>query len=277
MTNILHILNGDSTAEIFDKTSIVGDIVVWREMLCEGVVKSEIGSDDFWKSRYDFFESEFGIGKLEYFDQTIKELVKLEELSTYREVVLWFEYDLFCQVNLIAACSYLIKSFRKDINYYLVCTGKEKGKDQLQTLSNYGPNEYKILYKNKVKLTKNDLLFAEYCWNLYIENDLIKLKNNDFSKNSKFEYLPMAIDQHILRFPNKNGLNQIENKILELINSGLTSKNKIVRQLLIWQQKETVYGFGDMQYFMTLKNLKKFYTDHNNVILLNNKGKQLVK
>jgi len=277
MTNILHILNGDSTAEIFDKTSIVGDIVVWREMLCEGVVKSEIGSDDFWKSRYDFFESEFGIGKLEYFDQTIKELVKLEELSTYREVVLWFEYDLFCQVNLIAACSYLIKSFRKDINYYLVCTGKEKGKDQLQTLSNYGPNEYKILYKNKVKLTKNDLLFAEYCWNLYIENDLIKLKNNDFSKNSKFEYLPMAIDQHILRFPNINGLNQIENKILELINSGLTSKNKIVRQLLIWQQKETVYGFGDMQYFMTLKNLKKFYTDHNNVILLNNKGKQLVK
>jgi len=277
MTNILHILNGDSTAEIFDKTSIVGDIVVWREMLCEGVVKSEIGSDDFWKSRYDFFESEFGIGKLEYFDQTIKELVKLEELSTYREVVLWFEYDLFCQVNLIAACSYLIKSFRKDINYYLVCTGKEKGKDQLQTLSNYGPNEYEILYKNKVKLTKNDLLFAEYCWNLYIENDLIKLKNNDFSKNSKFEYLPMAIDQHILRFPNKNGLNQIENKILELINSGLTSKNKIVRQLLIWQQKETVYGFGDMQYFMTLKNLKKFYTDHNNVILLNNKGKQLVK
>jgi len=277
MTNILHILNGDSTAEIFDKTSIVGDIVVWREMLCEGVVKSEIGSDDFWKSRYDFFESEFGIGKLEYFDQTIKELVKLEELSTYREVVLWFEYDLFCQVNLIAACSYLIKSFRKDINYYLVCTGKEKGKDQLQTLSDYGPNEYKILYKNKVKLTKNDLLFAEYCWNLYIENDLIKLKNNDFSKNSKFEYLPMAIDQHILRFPNINGLNQIENKILELINSGLTSKNKIVRQLLIWQQKETVYGFGDMQYFMTLKNLKKFYTDHNNVILLNNKGKQLVK
>ena len=277
MTNILHILNGDNTAEIFNKTSIAGDIIVWREMLCEGVVKSEVGSDDFWKSRYNFYESEFGIGKLEYFDKTIKELVKLEELSTYREVVLWFEYDLFCQVNLIAACSYLIKSFRKDINYYLVCTGKEKGKDQLQTLSNYGPNEYEVLYKNKVKLTKNDLLFAEYCWNLYMENDLIKLKNNDFSKNLKFEYLPMTIDQHILRFPNKNGLNQIENKILELINSGLTSKNKIVRQLLIWQQTETVYGFGDMQYFMTLKNLKKFYTDNNDVILLNNKGKQLVK
>ena len=118
MSKTLHILNGDSTVEIFDKTTILGDIVVWREMLCEGVIQNEIGSDAFWKSRYDFFESEFNVNKLEYFDKTIKELIKLEELSNYKEVVLWFEYDLFCQINLIAACSYLLKSFRKDI-YYL--------------------------------------------------------------------------------------------------------------------------------------------------------------
>lgn len=276
MSKTLHILNGDSTVEIFDKTTILGDIVVWREMLCEGVIQNEIGSDAFWKSRYDFFESEFNVNKLEYFDKTIKELIKLEELSNYKEVVLWFEYDLFCQINLIAACSYLLKSFRKDIYYYLVCTGKEKGKDQLQTLSNYSPDEYRILYKNKVKITKNDLLFADGRWNLYIENDLKRLKSYDFSKNSKFKYLQMAIDQHLKRLPNENGLNQIEIKILELINSGLTDKNKIVGQLLIWQQKETVYGFGDMQYFMTLKNLKTFYTDDNDVILLNKKGKELI-
>ncbi len=276
MSRSLHILNGDSTVNTFTKTEISGDIIVWREMLCEGAITDEIGSDVFWKSRYDFFENELEVGKLDYFDKTIKELVKLEELSNYKEVVLWFEYDLFCQVNLIAACSYLVKSFRKDINYFLICTGKEKGKDQLQTLSDYSPDEYKTLYKNKVKLTKNNLLFAEDCWNLYVENNLEKLKRYDFSKSSKFEYLQMAIDQHIQRFPNKNGLNQIEIKILELINSGLTDKNKIVRQLLIWQQKETVYGFGDMQYFRTLKKLKIFYTDDNDVILLNKKGKELI-
>ena len=276
MSRSLHILNGDSTVNTFTKTEISGDIIVWREMLCEGAITDEIGSDVFWKSRYDFFENELEVGKLDYFDKTIKELVKLEELSNYKEVVLWFEYDLFCQVNLIAACSYLVKSFRKDINYFLICTGKEKGKDQLQTLSDYSPDEYKTLYKNKVKLTKYNLLIAEECWNLYVENNLEKLKRYDFSKSSKFEYLQMAIDQHIQRFPNKNGLNQIEIKILELINSGLTDKNKIVRQLLIWQQKETVYGFGDMQYFRTLKKLKIFYTDDNDVILLNKKGKELI-
>jgi len=277
MTKTLHILNGDSTAAIFSKSSILGDVIVWREMLCEGSIHHEIGNDDFWKSRYAFFEKELGIQKLEYYDKTIKEIVKLDDLSNYNEVVLWFEYDLFCQVNLLAICTYLLKSFRKDINYHLVCTGKEKGKEQLQSLSDYNANDYKFLFENKLKLTKNNLLFAETCWNLYIENDFEKLKNFDFNKVSKLAYLQLAIDQHLQRFSKQNGLNQIENKILLLINSGLTDKKQIVKQLLVWQKNETVYGFGDMQYFMILKKLKTYYTDENDVILLNSKGKGLMQ
>lgn len=277
MTKTLHILNGDSTAEIFSKSSILGDIIVWREMLCEGSIQDEIGSDDFWKSRYTFFENEFDIKKLEYYDKTIKEIVKLDDLSNYNEVVLWFEYDLFCQVNLLALCTYLLKSFRKDINYYLVCTGKEKGKNQLQSLSDYNSKDYKFLFENKLKLTKNNLLFAETCWNLYVENDFEKLKNFDFNKSSKFAYLQLAINQHLQRFSKQNGLNQIENKILEIINSGLTDKNQIVKQLLLWQHKETIYGFGDLQYFRLLKKLKPYYTNENDVILLNIKGIGLIQ
>jgi len=276
MSKALHILNGDSTFEVISKSSIHGDIMVWREMLCEGSIKDEIGSDKFWKSRYTFFEKEFGVQKLEYFDKTIKEIIKLDDLSNYNEVVLWFEYDLFCQINLIATCTYLLNSFRKDINYFLICTGKEKGKEKLQTLSDYNSKDYTFLFENKLKLTKHNLLFAEICWNLYLENDLEKLKSFDFNSNSKFAYLQLAINQHLERFPKQNGLNQIENKILTLINSGLTDKIKIVKQLLIWQKNETVYGFGDLQYFRLLKNLKKYYTNKNDVILLNNKGKSLI-
>lgn len=277
MTKSLHILNGDSTAKIFAKSSISGNVLVWREMLCEGIIQNEIGSDEFWKSRYAFFENEFDVKKLEYFDKTIKEIIKLDDLSNYNEIVLWFEYDLFCQVNLLAACTYLLRSFRKDINYYLVCTGKEKGKAQLQSLSNYSSKAFKPLYENKLKITKNNLLFAETCWNLYTENDKEKLKTFNFNKSPKFTYLQQAINQHLKRLPNKNGLNQIENKILKIINSGLTDKNQIVKKLLVWQQKETVYGFGDTQYFWFLKKLKTYYTNKNDVILLNKKGKELVK
>ncbi len=276
MTKTLHILNGDSTLEKFTKSNLEGDTLIWREMLCEGKISYEIGTDAFWKSRYDFFESNFKVSKLDYYDKTISEIIKLDDLSNYSEIILWFEYDLFCQINLLAACTYLLKSFRKDINYYLICTGKEKGKSELQTLSDYSSSNFKTLFLNKIKITRNNLLFAEKCWSLFSQNDLKKLKEFDFNQNPKFAYLQAAINQHLKRFPNKNGFNQIENKIISLIDSGLTDKNKIVKQLLIWQKKETVYGFTDMQYVRVIKSLKSYYFNENNVILLNGKGKKLI-
>lgn len=277
MHKILHILNGDSTAQILQKTSIPGDVVVWREMLCEGPLQKEVGSDQFWMSRYAFFENELAVSRLEYFDKTIKEIVKIEDISNYEEVVLWFEFDLFCQINLLALCTYLLKYYRKDVKFSLICTGREEGKKSLQTLSDYRPEEYQSLLNNRITLSRNNLLFAEESWNVYVENDREKLKKFNFNKSSKFNYLQLAVNQHIQRFPKHNGLNQIENKILEMINFEVLSKKDLIKKLLIWQQKETIYGFGDLQYSLKLDKLKKYYFMKNNYFVLNEKGKKLVR
>jgi len=275
MTKTLNILNGDSTAEFFSKSPLKGDVLVWREMLCEGALHKDVGSDEFWIKRYDFFKG-IGVSKLEYYDKTIKELVQLEDVSNYDEIVLWFEYDLFCQVNLMGLCSYLLQSFRKKTLYSLVCTGHKKGKQNLQTLADYQPNEYLELYENKVKLTQNDLLFAHECWRIYVENNPKKLKTFNFNKLDKFQYLQQAIHQHLQRFPDENGRNQIENKILEIINTEPVTKNEIIKKLLLWQHQETVYGFGDMQYFRYLEKLSDYYVIDDKCISLNDKGKELI-
>lgn len=276
MTKILHILNGDSTYAIFKESSISGDVVIWREMLCEGTVVKDVGSDQFWKERYSYFKNEFGVNKLDYFDKTLKEIIKLQDVSDYREVVLWFEYDLFCQINLMALATYLLKSYRKDIKYFLVCTGKEKGKTQLLSLADYSPKEYEDLYQNKIKLSRNDLLFAQIVWEIYSENDADSLKRFDFNQSKKFIYLQAAIDQHLMRFKDENGLNQIDHKILSIIDTGIQNEKQLINKLLIWQKKETVYGFGDMQYINYIKKLKSFIIIENDKMKLNQKGKEIV-
>ncbi len=276
MTKILHILNGDSTYAIFKESSISGDVVIWREMLCEGTVVKDVGSDQFWKERYSYFKNEFGVDKLDYFDKTLKEIIKLQDVSDYREVVLWFEYDLFCQINLMALATYLLKSYRKDIKYFLVCTGKEKGKTQLLSLADYSPKEYEDLYQNKIKLSRNDLLFAQIVWEIYSENDADSLKSFDFNQSKKFIYLQAAIDQHLMRFKDENGLNQIDHKILSIIDTGIQNEKQLINKLLIWQKKETVYGFGDMQYINYIKKLKSFIIIENDKMKLNQKGKEIV-
>jgi hypothetical protein len=277
MGKTLHILNGNSTAQIMEKSSIEGDVIIWREMLCDGPLQKEVGSDKFWITRYSFFENELGVPKLEYYDKTIKEIVKIENIANYKEVVLWFEYDLFCQINLLGLCKYLLNFYRKDVKFSMICTGKEKGKSSLQSLSDYSPEDYQNLLNNRITLSRNNLLFAEDCWNLFVENDREKLKEYDFNKNSKFKYLQLAINQHLQRFPQSNGLDQIENKILKLINFEPLTKKDLIRNLLLWQKKETVYGFGDIQYIIKLDKLKKYYFVKNDNYVLNEKGKELIE
>jgi len=172
----------------------------------------------------------------------------------------------------MALSTYLLANYVKKANYYLVCTGKEKGKNKLQSLTDFKPSEFETLYETKIALSKANLEFAKESWELYVENDFNKLKEFNFNQNSKFKYLQVAINQHLQRFPSKNGLNQIENKILEIINSNEFSEKEIVKNLLIWQQKETVFGFGDVQYFLYINGLEKYFTIDYDKYYLNEKG-----
>jgi len=53
-TSILHITNGDITTNYLKKINFQGDFITWREMLCEGKTTVHVGSEHFWKSRFDF-------------------------------------------------------------------------------------------------------------------------------------------------------------------------------------------------------------------------------
>lgn len=276
MDTTVHIVNGNSTAEILRKTSIVGDIIVWREALCEGPLLFEVGSDEFWQKRQQFFYDNFKVDKLKYHEITIKEITKIEKLIAYKEVVLWFEYDLFCQVNLMALCTYLLKNYKPSIQYHLICVGKEEVNEDWKTLADYSLQEYVQLYKSKTRIIFDDLQVAERYWKLYCENDKEKMVNFQLEENTIFKYFQLAIEQHVKRFPDANGLNQIDYKILEVINNTALYERDIIKEMLIWQHRETVYGFGDLQYSFYLKKLKDFYFLKDEKMYLNEKGKNLI-
>ncbi len=277
MPKTLHILNGDATKVIFEKSRLKGDLLIWREMLCEGALDKEVGTDAFWKKRYTFFEDEVGVSKLDYFDKSLKEILKIENIGNYEAVVLWFEYDLFCQINLLGAMAFLLKYYQKHIKFYLVCTGREKGNQDWKSLSDYSPEQYNFLYENRIKLSRNDLLFAKEAWDVYVTNNPTDLVAFPFDKNKKLAYLQLAIRQHLHRFPKENGCNQQEEKLLEIIGENQFNHHEIIREILRWQNKETVYGFGDLQYDLILSALEKYYTIKEGIYSLNALGKEKLK
>ena len=167
----LHILNGDSSLNQIKQTNIKGDTFVWRELLCEGETKFDLRSDEFWQTRIQFFN--------EYFDYFEKEkLIELKDqffslkISAYKEIVLWFEYDLFCQINLIALLSWL-KQSNVDTKIYLICIGEHPNYRKLVGLGEITHIEFEQQYEHKIQLGKADLEFASKIWKIYCSNKIV--------------------------------------------------------------------------------------------------------
>jgi hypothetical protein len=273
--SILHITNGDSTTNYLQKLKFSGEFITWREMLCEGKTTSDVGSEAFWKNRFEFFKTSYNVSKQKFINYTLKEYRNLCNEKNQKEIVLWFEHDLFCQINMLAIISWL-KRYRKGYHISLVCCGKVGNSKKMLGFPELNETQLKSHFKNRIELTQDDIEYADYIWQLYCSESPLRLETvYKYNPMSPFQYLATAIEAHLKRFPSiENGLNSIENTILRTANSPkITSKKQLISTLT---KKEKVYGFGDLQYENNINTLGKLFSSFNPV-KLSKDGKKVLE
>ncbi len=274
MKSLLHITNGDSFTERLKTLPLKGDIITWREMLCEGKTLSNVGSESFWKTRFEFLNKNYKISKSWFVEKTLKEYRSLCNHKQQDRIVLWFEYDLFCQINMLAVLSWL-KTHRRHAEISLVCSGDEDETDKFYGLNELSDEQLLKLYENRTVLTQDDIEYADYVWQLYCSDNPIRLENLKDFDNFQFKYLSEAVKAHLQRFPSiKNGLNTIENKILQVAATEKPkSKKELTGKIL---SNQGFYGFGDSQYDRIITSLKPLFSSFNPV-RLSAKGKEALQ
>ncbi len=257
MSKTLHILNGDSTLHLFQASNIEGDTFVWREVLSDGPVPIDFASDQFWKVRESFMTLAFKLDEENYAKNLIDPFKALEKsLTTYEEIVLWFEYDLFCQINMIALIQWLGKQ-RLETAVSLICTGKINDSDRLFALGEISPEQYPQLFSSRLKLGSREFDYCSDVYEAYCSEDPNDLFTYVLMSLSEFPYLADALRVHFKRFPfHSSGLSEIEQKLIDLIQEGENDKMKLVGKMLRWQQ---FHGFGDAQYFNILEGMKPLF------------------
>ncbi|RNC90002.1 MAG: DUF1835 domain-containing protein [Allomuricauda sp.] len=274
MKSLLHITNGDSFTTTLKSLPLKGDIITWREMLCEGKTLCNVGSESFWKTRFEFLSKNYKVTKSWFVEKTLKEYRSLCNHKQQDQIVLWFEYDLFCQINMLAVLSWL-KTHRRHAEISLVCSGNEDGTDRLYGLGELTHEQLMTLYEKRIKLTQDDIEYADYVWQLYCSDNPIRLENLSSFQDFQFTYLSEAVKAHLKRFPTiRNGLNEIENTVLQIASEGTSgSQRELVGNILRNQGR---YGFGDTQYERVLHKMKPLFTSFNPV-KLSRKGKQVLE
>ncbi|MEJ2585921.1 MAG: DUF1835 domain-containing protein [Robiginitalea sp.] len=274
MSSQLHITNGDNFTQRLRKLKFKGEIITWREMLCEGKTVTNVGSEAFWKTRFDFLHKNYNVSKSWFVEKTLKEYRSLCNHKQEEEIILWFEYDLFCQINMLAVISWL-KTHRRHVQISLACSGNEDATNRLYGLSELSDAQVKKLFKNRVELSQDDIEFADYVWQLYCSDNPIRLEHLTDFDQYQFQYLGEALKTHLKRFPTiKNGLNEIENRVLHVAAEEKPKSRKLLLASLLSDQGW--YGFGDSQYERILKNLRPLFHTFNPV-RLSRKGREILE
>ncbi len=263
----LHITNGTSLTNYLNELNVEGDKLTWQEMLCEGPTTEEVYSEEFIELRKAFFSSYYEIDL--NVSEIKEELDKLNHIDNYSEIVLWFEYDLFCHINLLAIIS-LIQQKKINIPLYLVTSGRVRGSKNLKGLCELNSGTLLKHYRDKVKLTADDIDLAKTVWNIYCGKDHNLLKPY-IVKSSSFIYLNSCLKAHLERFPfTKDGLNDIERNILKIIkDTQIKSYHHLLGYALNYQG---YYGYGDLQISRIIEKLKIFIIENDESLKLNRKG-----
>lgn len=101
MTHRLTITNGDSAADTLSEAGIEGKIISWRDVLHEGPVDSSLSPEELSKQRARFI-AERRWGDFAHVSGDFAERDRvIRHLEYFDEIVLWFEDDLYDQLQLI--------------------------------------------------------------------------------------------------------------------------------------------------------------------------------
>ncbi|MEP1035537.1 hypothetical protein [Ekhidna sp.] len=219
-------------------------MIVARECLVDGDVSGE-NLTDFWNRRAVYLSKAYSIPSTEYYQKSIPEFQKILSIPAFSTVHLWFERDLFCQVNFWFCCSLINRS---DVEVFLVIPSKDIG---WSGFANMKTAELKKQILAKERLSKDDIQFFNQCWIAFKHNRFLDLKS--LADASKFDFIKQAINAHLNRgIEDDNQPTIVLKRIIEDL--------KTVEFSAIFEsfcEREGVYGFTDIHIKRLLTKIQK--------------------
>lgn len=250
---MLHIVNGDSTADILRRSDIGGECNAFREVLIEGPAPQGLSDEDWHTLRAKFLADAYGLEMTACKRELVEQHEALARFSDHEEVILWFEHDLFCQINLVYLLGWFSGQPQGKTRLSLICINDFPGVENFKGLGQLTPDQLGSLMSERREVTASQMKLAEEVWRAYSSPDPRAIESVINRDTSELPFLADALEKHLARFPSvDNGLGRIENRALELVSSGYTEFGPLFCE---FGDREPAYGLGDLQFWNGLKRM----------------------
>ncbi len=245
----LIITNGDSAAALLRAARYQANILPWRDVLHDGPVPQTSGDhandlEQLSAVRATFLANAFGQQRKELDQSFVQRDQRLRAHSAYDEVTLWFEHDLYDQLQLLQILSFFHREERTG-SLQLVQADDYLGCQTEKSIRRFEAMKAQI---SSEQLCLADALFEAFRQSTpeqlagFLKRDLGTLPYMASALRRQFEELPSAAD----------GTSRSQHQALQLIRHGDLSPKRLFEQS---QGYEDAVFMGDLSFWCCLEEL----------------------
>jgi hypothetical protein len=225
MERLVHICNGESTANTLALAELPGEIRVWADALDLGPVLP-VSDDEHYGVRAEFWAARGGSvddhrKKLADFDRAVDEAI------TADEVVLWYEHDLFDQLALVRL---LARMSRKGLPAQLTIVSIDRHPEvpSFLGLGQLEPHQLAELWPRRTPLSRDAIDEAITAWIAVTAADPRALPFL-VRRVKALPFLAGALERHLEELPDPlSGMSRTERQILAALARGETGPAKLM-------------------------------------------------
>lgn len=229
-----HVLPGDSLVDEFRKTNISGDVIVFRDALVVGPVAAD-SPFEFWDGRARFILAEYAEDEIAYHERVADEIEKLRDIDAGVEVNLWFEYELFCSVNMWFCLSLLRETGAAVYRVEPIVLSVE---DRWSGFGKLDAADLQKCFGSRTAFTHEDIALGAELWNAFRTNDHSRLRELSVSDSARLPYLAEVCEAASDKDTRPAEI------LAEIEFEGNTEFDDI---FAAFTRRAGVYGFGDLQ------------------------------
>ena len=242
---MLHLVNGEATKEKLGRAEVAGTIESVDDILMEGPLQPQ-QHEAALERRATFLENYLDIPRAEYLARSRQRRDLLASVNDADEAVLWFEEDVFCQMNYLDAFRWLANRANGS-QLSFVCPRAER-------LGESSPQQLERFFAQRKPVNGDLFSFATKAWDALTQDSPRPLA--DFLDRTDFSPWPSlrdALQAQLARLPSaRNGLGRIEEVILRAVAAGANSFGDVFQQI---NEHARIYGVGDLQVLRYLIDL----------------------
>lgn len=217
----------------------------WRDVLHEGPVPAGLPLEKLAPIRAKFLARYGNQGQAEILEQMRARDRTLANFNNYQEVVLWFEQDLYDQLQLLQIMDWLAEQTGGQTIFSLIQAD--------QYLGPLKPDQLAALYPARHRISVAEFKVAKDAWSAFRSPTPIGLSQLMGEDTTALPFLRGAMARHLEQFPSvTNGLSRTERQILEIAESGISKVNELFRAD---QAKEERIFMGDLTFFSYVQGL----------------------